>query len=130
MPKITQMTILQTPPILVFKPYEFYKLKKESVSSTETFSIMHTIICYLEGNFDILEILLHNLDYNFDVIAPTETWHVEQRKTSASGHLGSYSKYEGLPGSSKKGGCGFYIKKTITYINKTNLHIRSLKRSG
>ena len=121
---MTQMTISQTPPILVFKPYGFYKLKKESVSSTETFSIMHTIICYLEGNFDKLEILLHNLDYNFDVIAPIETWHVEQSKTFASGHLGSYSKYEGLPESSKKGGCGFYINKTITYINRTNLHIR------
>ena len=88
MPKMTQRTISQTPPILVFKPYGFYKLKKESVSSTETFSIMHTIICYLEGNFDKLEILLHNLDYNFDVIAPTETWHVEKAKPLLSGIWG------------------------------------------
>ena len=121
---MTQMTISQTPPILVFKPYEFYKLKKESVCSTATFSIIHTIICYLEGNFDKLEILLRNLHYNFDVIASTETWHVEQSKTFASGYLGSYSKYEGLPESSKKGGYGFYINKTSTYINRTNLHIR------
>ena len=85
---------------------------------------MHTNICFLEGNFHKLEVLLHNLDYNFDVIALTETWRVEGNKNFAPGRLGNYSKYEGLPRSSRKGGCGFYINKAITYINRLDLDKR------
>ena len=46
--------------------------------------MMHTNICSLEGSFDKLELLLHNLDYNLDVTALTETWHVERNKTFVS----------------------------------------------
>ena len=40
---------------------------------------MHPNTCSLECNFDKLQLLLHNLDYNFDVITLTETCHVEAK---------------------------------------------------
>ena len=38
--------------------------------------------------------------------------------------MGIYSKCEGLPGSSKRGGCVFYINRAVTFINRPNLDKR------
>ena len=63
--------------------HEFHNLKNKPGSSSEAFNIKHKIICFLEGKFDKLEFLLHNLGYNFDVVALTKIWHVEGNKTFA-----------------------------------------------
>ena len=54
----------------VYTNFDFYSAHEfhKSNFSSETFSIMHTNICSLEDNFDKLELLLHNLDYNLDTI--------------------------------------------------------------
>ena len=44
------------------------------LNKSENFSIYHSNICSLQGDFDKLEILLDNLEHQFDdVIALTET---------------------------------------------------------
>ena len=63
--------------------------------------------------------------YRFDIIALTETWNDEKNKhLFQAGNLDDYYPYEGITGNSLKGGCGFYINKSITYIPRNDLDIR------
>ena len=62
-----------------YETHAFHKLKNNlKLNKSENFSIFHSNICSLQGNFDKLEILLDNLEHQFDVIALTETWHIEK----------------------------------------------------
>ena len=83
---------------------------------------MHTNISSLTANFEKLENLLADLDFHFDVIACTETWNPEDKKhLFTPGILDGYHRYEGITGSSLKGGCGFYIKDSLCYIPRPDL---------
>ena len=62
-----------------------------------------------------MEEVLHNIDYNFDFIPLTETWHTDKNLFTA-GILPGYQKYEGINGATRNGGCGFCNKETITYF--------------
>ena len=57
-----------------YETQQFHKLKNNlNLNKAENFSIFHSNICSLQGNFDKFETLLDNLEYQFDVIALTET---------------------------------------------------------
>ena len=60
-----------------FTTHEFHKCSKKTNEKNKSFSILHSNICLLQGSFDKLQLLNDNLDYKFDVIAITETWHTE-----------------------------------------------------
>ena len=53
--------------------HEFHKLN-QSLNTDKNFSLMHTNICSIGGNIGKLEIILSNLEHNFDVLALSETW--------------------------------------------------------
>ena len=93
--------------------HDFHKLHKKNSNKTNNtnFSVLHTNICSLQGNFNNLE-QLNNLEYEFDIIGLTETWHTEGNQNFISGLLTGYQNYEGISGSTLKG-CGFYIKNNI-----------------
>ena len=94
-----------------YNTHDIHKLTKKSVESKD-FSIFHSNICSLQGNFEKLELLLTNLDYHFNIIALTETWNPNEKMHNFNpGNLEGYQSYEGLSGSSLKSGCGFYIQK-------------------
>ena len=94
--------------------HAFHKLKNNlKLNKSEHFSISHSNICSIQENFDKLEILLDNLEHQFDVIALTETWHIKNNVNFTPDILSGYQKYEGLAGLSKKGMCEVYIKDTI-----------------
>ena len=62
------------------------------------------------------------MKYDFDVIALTETWNSDKSQNCFSPkHLDGYLDYLGTTGSSLKGGCGFYIKDTLTPIPRSDL---------
>ena len=85
-----------------YETHEFHKLINSLKSNkSENFSIFHSNICSLQGNFDKLEILLDNLEHQFDIIALTETWHMEGDVNFTPGILPGYQKYEELAGLSK-----------------------------
>ena len=67
--------------------------------------------------------LYSDLEYQFDVIALTETWHNDNNPSFAAGILPGYQKYESTSDITKKWGCGLYIKNTIPYILRTDLNI-------
>ena len=107
-----------------YETHAFHKLKNNlKLNKSENFSIFHSNICSLQENFDKLEILLDNLEHQFDVIALTETWHMEKNINFTPGILPGYQKYEGLAGLTKKGGCGVYIKDIIPYIMSKHLSL-------
>ena len=103
--------------------HDFHKLHKKNSNKTNNtnFSVLHTNICSLQGNFDNLEQLLNNLEYEFDIIALTETWHTEGNQNFIPGLLTGYQHYEGISGSTLKGGCGFYIKNNISFVVRQEL---------
>ena len=107
-----------------FTTHEFHKLSKKANEKNNSFSILHSNICSLQGNFDKLQLLSDNLDYKFDVIAITETWHTENSVLFHPGLIDGYHKYEGNTGSSKKGGCGFYVKDIVAFANRSDLDIK------
>ena len=107
-----------------YTTHEFHKLVKNT-DTKQCFSLLHTNISSLAGNFEKLECLINDLDYRFDIIACTETWNPEEKKhLFIPGILDGYHKYEGITGNSLKGGCGFYIKDTICYISRTDLDFK------
>ena len=115
---------------------DFHELKNKN-KNRKTFSVIHTNIESLNGNFEKLQYLLNDIDYRFDIIALTETWNDEKNKhLFQAGNLDDYYPYEGITGNSLKGGCGFYINKSITYIPRNDLDIRhkdekmNLKENG
>ena len=96
--------------------HDSHKLhNKNSNKTNTTFSVLHTNICSLQGNFDNLEQLLNNLECDFDIIALTETWHVVGNQNIIPGILAGYQNYEVISGSTLKGACGFYIKSNISF---------------
>ena len=97
-----------------YETHAFHKLKNNlKLNKSENFSIFHSKIWTVRGNFDKLKILLDNLEHQFNVIALPETYHMKNNVNFTPGILSGYQKYEGLAGLSKKGWCGVYIKDTI-----------------
>ena len=103
---------------------DFHKLTKIiKTQYPENFSLLHSTICSLQGNYNKLEALIDHLDYKFDVVALSETWETKENTTFTSRNLPGYQKFEGTKSSSKKGGCEFYIKNSIPYIQRKDLNI-------
>ena len=91
--------------------HEFHKLNKNINSGkNDKFSLLDTNSCSLQGNFEKLEMLLSDLEYQFDVITLTETWHNDNNPSFIAGILTRYQKYESTSGSTKKGGMEFILK--------------------
>ena len=91
--------------------HEFHKLNKNINSGkNDKFSLLQTKICSLQGNFEKLEMLLSDHQYQFDVIALTETWHNDNNPSFIAGILPGYQKCESTSGSTKKGGVECILK--------------------
>ena len=105
--------------------HKFHKLNNNINSGkNDKFSLLHTNRCSLQDNFEKLQMLLSDLEYQFDVIALTETWHNDKNPSFVVDILPGYQKYESTGSSTKNGGCGLYIKNSIPYILRTHLNIR------
>ena len=61
-----------------FQYYQNHKFNKLSQNlkkkkKNQTLSILHTNICSINANLENLELLLNNLEHNFNIIAVSET---------------------------------------------------------
>ena len=55
-----------------------------------------------------------------------ETWNSEINNHKLNAPiLDGYHEYEGITGNTLKGGCGFYIKKSVNYTTRTDLDFKS-----
>ena len=101
-----------------YTTHEFHILtEKLNLNRKNDFSIFHSSICSLQSNIDNMQILIDNLDFQFDVLAVTETWYTKDNFHFTPGIIEGYHRYEGNTGSSVKEGCGFFIKDTLVYNN-------------
>ena len=119
------------------KNFKFYsvhtynKLRKSMESNcTNTFSIFHSNIESLNKKFDDLQSFIDSCSHDFDIIMLTETWNdISKKHIFAPGKLKGYQEYEGIEGSSLKGGCGIYIKSNlrgeINFIPREDLDNRT-----
>ncbi len=91
----------------------------------KSLSIFHTNIGSLQANFDKMDDLLVDLAWEFDVIAVSETWNDEKNRTNFTPPLlDGYHPYTGTTGSSQNGGCGFYVKDSISSTPRTDLEFK------
>ena len=104
--------------------FDFHKLlkRKEICNVENCFSVLHTNISSLQCDFSKLELLLHNLDHYFKVIAVTETWNsVHKKHLFAPKILLGYHQYEGMTGKTLKSGCGFFIANDLSYFVRRDI---------
>ena len=77
------------------------------------------------GNIEKAEDLLADLAWNFDIIALSETRNDEKNQVNFSAkQLDGYHDYVGTTGSSQNGGCGFYVKETLTPTPRKELNFK------
>ena len=102
----TQMSLIKTP---YFDPYEF-KIKKD----LNLLSILHLNIRSMRQNFEKFKEFLSIINYTFDVISLSETWHDSEcpLELKSNYSLANYKLISQPRGSNKKGGgIGVYVLK-------------------
>ena len=110
----TQRKLMKTP---YFNPYEF-KGKKE----INSFSILHVNIRSIHQNFDKFKEFLNIINYTFDVISLTETWHENTLDSNSNYKLPNYNLISQARGSNKYGGgVGVYVIDKYSYKIKNKL---------
>ena len=106
-----------------YQNHELHKLKN-NLEKKLSFSILHTNIYSINANSENLEILINNLEHNFDVLAVSETWIPKDKQFSPKfKHITGYQKFHGTEGHILQSGCGFYIKEGIRFTPRTDLGI-------
>ena len=85
-----------TPNFKYYQTHDFHKLSAK-IAKEKTFSLKHTNICSLNANVKLLDILLDQLDFSFDLLAVSETWTAKSDHVkSKTGKLPSFVGKEGL----------------------------------
>ena len=110
-----------------FKYYEIDQFCKSKViwEKQKHFGIFHTNICSLQANIDQMEDLLVDLSYKFEILALSETWNPEAAKDKFQPKIiDGYHNYYGVTGSTRKGGCGLYVKESLELIPHTDLEFK------
>lgn len=109
-----------------YSTHKFHKLtSKTNVTKNPIFSLILSNIQSLIKNNEKLDIVFNNLNFNFDIIALSETWHTKDNHDQISAlTLTCYQTFQGITGETKNGGCGFYVNENIDFeiledLNKT-----------
>ncbi|XP_065674721.1 uncharacterized protein LOC136091287 [Hydra vulgaris] len=102
----TQMNLIDTP---YFDPFEL-----KIINDDCSFLVLHISIRSMQQNFEKLKEFLNIINYTFDVIALSETWHDFENslELNSTFNLPSYKLISQTRGTGKKvGGLGLYISK-------------------
>ena len=99
---------------------EFQEIVK--TITKKRFCIFHSNISSLRANCDNLQVLLSQIPITFDVISLTEVWNNQEKNENFNPNkIDGYHKFNGLPGTTIKSGCGFYISENIDFIDRLDL---------
>ena len=102
-----------------------FRKTQQTWNRKNSMSIFHTNISSIMANVDKLEDLLTDLDWNFNVIALSETWTDAKNKSNFTPPIiEGYHPYSGTFGSSQNGGCGFYISDKLSPIPRADLEFK------
>ena len=109
---------LLQPNFKYYQNHDFLKLIK-GLKRNKTFSLLHTNIYSLQGNFENLQNLINNLDHSFSVISVSEAWAPESKSKQFNCKiLEGYQKYYGIKGNSLKKAAGFMSGRTLSSNHK------------
>ena len=98
----------------------FQKLSKNF--KRKTLSFFHMNVCSLTKNFDDFDILLNDLNVNFDILAITESRIQKDASSPVNLHLDNYS-IEQTPAETSPGGNLLYISKRLSYQLRNDLKL-------
>ena len=110
--------------IIDFEYNDLNKFNKtfDTTIKENSISFFHTNIRSYSKNMLSLEVLLNDLNVDFDVIGLTETWLPEKKQCSFSPILmPTYQNFEYLCGQTQNSGCGFYVKQGIYFDRRHDL---------
>ena len=114
---------LLQPNFKYYQNHDFHKLIK-GLKGNKTFSLLHTNIYSVQGNFENLQNLIKNLDHSFNVISVSEAWIPESKSEQFNPEiLEGYQKYYGIKGNSLKSGCRFYVREDIKFKSQNDLNL-------
>ena len=98
----------------------FQKLSKNF--KRKTLSLFHMNVCSLTKNFDDFNILLNDLNVNFDILAITESHIKKDSPSPVNFNLDSYST-EQTPTETSAGGTLLYKNKMLSYQLRNDLNL-------
>ena len=98
----------------------FQKLSKNF--KRKTLFCFHMNVCSLIKNFDDFNILLNDLNVNFDILAITDSRIKKDLSSSVNLHLDNYS-IEQTPTKASAGGTLLYISKRLSYQLRNDLKL-------
>ena len=88
--------ILLQPNFKHYQNHDFHRLSK-GFKGSKIFSLLHTNICSLRGNFENLQNLINNLDHSFSLILVSEAWTPKWKNEQFNPKtLEDYQKYYGI----------------------------------
>ena len=124
-PSESQMFQHEIKPNFHYYDVEDFRKTQQTWNRKKSLSIFHTNISSIMANAGKMEDLLTDLDWNFNVIALSETWNDEKNKNNFTPPIiDGYHAYTGTTGSSLKGGCGFYISEQLSPIPRGDLEFK------
>ena len=110
------------------KYYSANAFKKEKFSNTDTFSILHLNIHSIERHFDEIQIFLHLLNFEFDILCFSESKILDGISPKTSIYLEGYQEPIGMPTKATKGGVLMYVKNGINFVPRSDLDIEKDKK--
>ena len=102
--------------------YNVEKLCKSKFQSKNNFSVFHMNIQSLQFHIEDLKVLLQTLNFDFDIIAITETKLKKDVEPTSDINLQNY-EYIHTPTEADKGGTLIYISTKINYKPRKDLQI-------
>ena len=106
--------------------YDVEKFCKHKFQAKKLFSIFHLNIHSLQFHIEDLKIILELLDFDFDIIAISETKLINGVQPKIDINLSDYN-FEDTPTDSSKGGTAIYISKKHSYKPRKDLNIYKSK---
>lgn len=103
---------------------KFSKLLQSFSNLNQTFSVLHLNVRSLPKNHERMLHFISSLNYEFSVIALTETWLTEQSKELGLYELHSYNSTHFVRQSRSGGGVSIFVHKDLDFIIRHDLAVK------
>ena len=80
-------------------------------------------MCSLYESAEDLEMLINNLEYNFSVIALSETWTSKEETNTPFPELTNYQPFYATQGTTIKSDCEINVKKGLKFKSRKDPHL-------
>ena len=103
--------------------HQFNQIKPDPISSL---SLMHTNLTSIDKHFDVLNLILSLLKFDFHIIGISEhKIHKNDCNSITNIDSDGYHPFVFDPTETSHGGTGFYIKESLVYVRRDDLKFNS-----